>query len=259
MPEPTVDPNIVADNPPNVPVKTGETPNNLPEKFKGKTAEEIANSYLELERKATETNQSYAVSKKQLEDLKALEVFIDSDPESLAFLKERIQNKNGKQIQSRQNIDPEYNQLKQEIVDTKLATQTGIFEKFEGKYGLNDEGVDKEIKHKIGEAVKQMVAPKSTKTPTEIIAGLSLDTLPLYLENAYKLVTMEDQKEQTRRKTLAQMRQNSQATFSSIPSGSIRQDSQTLTTEEKKVAKGLGISEEKYLKQKQAYISEYQQ
>lgn len=256
----TVDPIKPSDNPQNTDPTSATKQDNLPEKFKGKTAEEIANSYLELEKKHTQTAQEYGLTKKQLADLKALEQFIDNDPESLAFLKQRIQGRKQVPNQQTTQIDTKYDQLNDMVADTRLATQAQIFEKFEGKYGLNEENDSvKELKHKIGETIKQMVAPKSNKTPTELMAGLPLDTLPMYLENAYKLVNADDDKERTRRKALAQARQNMDGTFSSTPSSLIRQNSQTLTAEEKKVAKGLGISEEKYLKQKQAYAAEYQE
>lgn len=257
MTEATVDPQKT-DNPQDT--GNGTPENQLPEKFKGKSAEDIAKSYQELEQKFSQATQETQLTKKQLADLKALEQFIDGDPESLAFLKQRIQGTK-KQVpaQQTQQVDSRYDQLQQDLVDTKLATQATIFEKFEGKYGLNSEGVDGEIKKKIGETIKQMVAPKSPKAPTEIIANLPLDVLPMYLENAYKLVTADDQKEAVRRKALAQARMNSDASFSSTPSGSIRQNSQTLSPKEKDVAKKLGVSEEKYLAQKKAYASEYQE
>lgn len=255
MPEPIVDP-ANPDNPQN---PAPQAPaDNLPEKFKGKSAEEIASSYLELEKKFSETSKEAGLTKKQLQDLKALEQFIDNDPESLTFLKSRIQ---GKKQTPAQNDNPaadqRYDRLSQDLSDTKLATQASIFEKFEGKYGLNDSDADPEMKSKIGNTIKQMVNPKSSKNPADIIATIPLDTLPMYLENAYKLVTSEDQKEQTRRKTLAQARQNADATFSSLSSSSIAKDSKTLTNDEKKVARGLGLTEEKYLKQKQAIATEY--
>lgn len=259
MPDPIVDPQIT-DNPQNT--DPSGTANNLPEKFKGKSAEEIANSYVELEKKFSQTSSEHQMTQKQLADLKALEQFIDNDPESLNFLKDRIQGKDKKQTPSQQTpaTDPKYDQLQSDIVDTKLATQAQIFEKFEGRYGLNEESEDvKDVKHKIGETIKQMVAPKSSKTPTEVMASLPLDVLPMYLENAYKLVTVDNQKEQARRKGLAQARQNADGTFSSMPSSSLQKNSATLTPEEKKVAKGLGLTEEKYLTQKKAIAAEYEE
>lgn len=260
MPEPTVDPKL-SDNPQD-PIPGDQNKDNLPEKFKGKSAEEIANSYIELEKKYSQTTQEKELTKKQLADLKALENFIDNDPESLQFLRERIKGKNGKQVLPQQDnkLDEAYNRLQADVTDAKLATQTTIFEKFEGKYGLTDDSDEvKTLKHDIGEAIKQMVAPKSAKTPTEIIAQLPLDTLPMYLENAYKLVTMDNQKEQVRRKALATARMNADGMFGNIPSSSLRQNSYTLSAEEKKVAKGLGISEEKYLAQKKQINAEYEE
>lgn len=252
MPDPITPP---ADNP----EAKDKSQDNLPEKFKGKSADEIAKSYLELEKKLSEVGQTAAESKKHLDDLRALESFIDNDPESLQFLKTRIEhgkNSGTKTVQDKD--DPRFDRLEQDVTDARLASQGQIFEKFENRYGLNEEGVDSKIKTQIGDMIKQMVSPKSSKTPVEIIASLPLDTLPMYLENAYKLVSAEDQKEQVRRKTLAQARQNADATFSTGSSTSLRSNSTTLTAEEKKVARGLGISEEKYLKQKKEINEEYQ-
>jgi hypothetical protein len=231
---------------------------NLPEEFKGKTPAELAQIAVDTSTKLKDLTQLNSKQVEDMKNLKALEQFIDNDPESLAFMRARIEaNKNKKGQPANPQVDSRYDALAQNVDDIRLTSQASIFEKFEGKYGLNQEGVDPEIKKRIGEEIKKMVAPKSGKAPTEIIAQLPLDTLPMYLENAYKLATMEDQKEQTRRKTLVESRQNMDATFSRIPSANIRSDSKSLDDAEKKVARGLGITEEKYLKQKQAIEKEY--
>lgn len=252
------------------PIKPDNQPQNtpppnqdaLPEKFRGKSAEEIAASYAELEKKHTQLSQDHSLTKKERDDLKALESFIDNDPDSFKYLQSRIEaRKSGKttpETPAQPQNDPRVSRLEAELNDTRLSTQSGIFEKFEGKYGLREETDDtKEIKTRIGNTIKQMVAPKSPKTPAEIIATLPLDVLPQYLENAYKLATADDEKERVRRKTIAQTRMNQDATFSDSPSTSLRENTTSLTAEEKKVARGLGITEEKYLSQKKSLNEEY--
>lgn len=263
MAEPTVDPKT-SDNPQNP--NPGDQPNtdNLPEKFKGKKPEELVNSYLDLEKKSTQLGQELQMTKKQLADMKALEEFIDSDPESLAFLKSRLEIKRGKpnqQSDSKNTLPSDYENVKGEIADTRIATQGQIFEKFEGKFGI-DRLKDQEksaIQQKIGQELKSMLDPTGSRSVGEIIGRIPLSSLPMYLEKAYQLATIDDEKEQTRRKTLAQARRNADATFSSIPSSDLAEDSTTLSADEKKVAKGLGISEEKYLKQKKEIAQEYAQ
>lgn len=257
MPDP-----IVPDNQPN---NTPANQDALPEKFRGKSAEEIAASYTELEKKHTQLSQDHSLTKKERDDLKALESFIDNDPDSFKYLQGRIEaRKSGKATPAdpaapaQPQNDPRVSRLEAELNDTRLSTQSGIFEKFEGKYGLRAETDEtKEIKTRIGNTIKEMVAPKSPKTPAEIIATLPLDVLPQYLENAYKLATADDEKERVRRKTIAQTRMNSDATFSDSPSTSLRENTTSLTAEEKKVAKGLGITDEKYLAQKKSLNEEY--
>lgn len=255
------DPNI-ADNPekPNNPEQNA----NVPEKFKGKSAEEIAQSYIELEKKMTALAEEGNLTKAQMKDLKAMQEFIDNDPESLQFLTQRIQaRKNGKQVpnQNQDQPNPQLDKLNQDVSDTRLATQGAIFEKFEGKYGfdrMNDEGKNA-LRQKIGNEIKAMLDPTGPKTASQIIATIPLNALPMYLEKAYQLATVDDDKERERRKALVQARQNNDAAFSSIPSSSLRTEDIKLSPEEKIVAKGLGISEDKYLAQKKQMAEEYRQ
>lgn len=239
---------------------------NIPEKFKGKSAEEIANSYIELEKKMTQIAEEGNLTKTQLKDLKAMQEFIDNDPESLQFLTQRVNaRKPGKQVttqnQDQDQPNPLLDTLKQDVSDTRLATQGQLIEKFEGKYGfdrMQDEGKTA-IRQKIGNEIKAMLDPTGNKTVSQIIATIPLNSLPMYLEKAYQLATVDDDKERERRKALVQARQNSDAVFSSIPSSSLRTEDMKLSSEEKIVAKGLGIAEDKYLAQKKQMAEEYQQ
>lgn len=257
MPEPIVDP-AKQDNPQDDPAKIQA---NLPEKFKGKSPEEIAQSYIELEKEYTKTRQEHNLTKQEMANLKALESFIDNDPETLQFLDQKIKGKSEKQTVTPKNEpNAEVEQLRQEVSDGRLATQGQIFDKFEGKYHFDRLKAEESdtLRKRIGTEIKAMLDPTGPKTPSQVIAQIPLNSLPMYLEKAYQLATVDDEKERIRRKTLTEARQNGDATFSSIPSGSVKIEDIKLSAQEKTVAKGLGISEEKYLEQKKNIAKEYQ-
>jgi hypothetical protein len=206
---------------------------NLPEKFKGKTAADIAKSYIELEKELGKR----AVSQKRLEELEQLREFIVNDKE----LVEAVQKKAGVATTTEPRSD-----------DTRDALANKIVGDFEKDFGIDNlKAEDRQAMHeKIGQELADMLDPSGTMTTKELMASIKLDRLPKYLSKAYRLATIDDEREQARLKGLRDARQNSEATFGSIPSTGARSDSNTLNDQERATAKKLGISEEKYLEQK---------
>lgn len=241
----------------------GESTDDLPEQFKGKSASDIAKSYLELQKtmgkqadEVGQTRQEIANAKKALSDWEALGQIIEKDPVLFNQLEAQITLAGRSPSQ---NQDPALSKILQEVSDTRLATQGQIFEKFEGKYGIDRLKTDdkKGLQSKVGNELHDLLDPKHSKNFNQVLASIPLDQLPMYLEKAYHLATRDDEKERSRMQGMIQARQNSDATFSSMPSSSIRQSDNTLSPEEKKVAKRLGIGEDKYLKQKKEIAKQY--
>lgn len=212
-----------------------ENTDDLPEKFKGKTASEIAKSYLDLERELGRKS----VSQKRLDELEQLRSFIASDKE----LVEMVQKKLGQPAQEAPKND-----------DTRAAMTNTIVSDFEREFGIDKlKAEDRQSMHeKIGQELADILDPSGTKTVAEIVASIDLTRLPKYLSKAYRLATVGDEAEAARLKGIMEARQNSEATFSSMPSSGARGSDTTLSEDERATAKKLGISEEAYLKQKKA-------
>ncbi len=79
---------------------------------------------------------------------------------------------------------------------------------------------------------------------------IPLDKLPKYLDKAYRLATIGDEKERGRLQALAEARQNSEGAFGSMTSSTPTGNQTKLSEDEKKVAARMGIAEDKYLKSK---------
>jgi phage I-like protein len=259
MAEDTVDPQghstTITQDPPNA-----DTPNQdeqLPERFKGKTANQIAKDYLELQKKIGEQGEQVAQTKQQLADKEkllqqydALGKVIQSDPALYYQIEGKIKSLS-QQRPSQQPTDPSNQKTERDLTDVKLSAQNQIFTNFESKFGINNLSEDqaKSLQSKIGKELAEMTGAKDVPSA---IASLSLDRLPLFLEKAYRLATDGDDQERARLKGMLDARRNNQASFGNVPSSSIRENPNGLSPEEKNVAKRLGVTEEKYLKNKQA-------
>jgi hypothetical protein len=232
------------------------TQDQLPEKFKGKSAQEIAQSYAELEKQlgkhATEASQTKAEAVKatqQLQQWEALGKVIQGNPALYYQIENEIKNL-GQSKPLNQQPDPTIAKIERDLTDTKLATQNQVFDKFESKFGITELSKEDQdsLKQKIGKELSEMTGAKDVESA---IAGLSLDRLPVFLEKAYRLATDSDDNERARLKGMLDAKRNNQASFGNVPSSSIRENPNGLSPEEKRVAKKLGIAEDKYLKSKQ--------
>ncbi|MGH2613201.1 MAG: hypothetical protein ACRDFB_09180 [Rhabdochlamydiaceae bacterium] len=238
-----------------------EIQDQLPEKFKGKSAGDIAKSYLDLEKKLGEQsdyNQTKAQltdRTKQIQQWEALGKVIQANPALYYQIESAIKNQTPSQ---RSQVQPD-NKSELELTDVKLATQNQIIGQFEGRFGINDLPTEDRdsLKQRVGRELHSLVDVKRSKPFEQVLAEIPLDQLPLYLEKAYRLATDDDDKERQRMKGMLEARKNNQAAFSNNTSRSIATNQTELTSEEKNVARRLGIGEEKYLKQKQEIAKQY--
>lgn len=217
-----------------------EVQDDLPEKFKGKTAGEIAKSYLELEKKLGQ--KSEIANKKvqeELEQWQALGKILESDE----ALYKQVEAK----VKQGATVQPEAPKRD----DQRIALENQIITKFEEGRGINYlEGEKKQALHKkIGQELAEMLDPGGTKPLNEIMNSIPLDRLDRYLDKAYKLATAGDKTEQARMEALIEARQNREASFGSIPSSGAKGRTRTLTPEQQRVARRMNMSEEDYIKQ----------
>lgn len=221
----------------------------LPERFKGKSASEIAQSYVELEKKLGDQSQEVGDMRKEIEGWKALGRVLEENPTLSDLVEKEIDRIAGKKGDSTSKSDQP-----PKADDVRLATENVIITKFEERFAIDR--VDPEKKQKlhqaIGNELAEMVDPGGKMTVKQVMDSIPLDRLDRYLEKAYKLATINDREEQARIAGIVEARNNSEASFGSIPSSGVRSQQVKLTPEEQKVARRMGISEEDYIKEKLA-------
>ena len=225
-----------------------EDVDNLPEQFKGKTATEIAKSYVELQKLQGKHTKEVSEARDKLSQWEKLGEILEANPELYKQVESAIDNL-GKTPNS--DRDPKQD-------DTRVALENTIISKFEEDFGIQHLSGEKrgELHKKIGAELADMLDPGGKKSVRLVLDDIPVARLRQYLEKAYRLATNDDREEQARLKVLIETKQNSQASFGTFPSTSIGQKTGQLTEEERKVAQKMGIPEEKYLKNKLAIANE---
>lgn len=218
----------------------------LPETYRGKTVADLAKMHQELEKKLGAHSQELGATRKEIEQWRVLGSLIKNNPTLAKAIEAEIDLIDGKKTTTQEQ--PSVRD------DVRISAEQNIIEKFESKYGLAHLPAEKRqvLNKKIGEALAEMVDPSGTKSLPEILNSISLVRLPKFLDNAYKLVAGDDREERARMEAYVTARQNSEATFSSFPSSQSRSDSITLTPAQKAAAKGMGMTEEDYIKELRA-------
>lgn len=223
----------------------------LPEKFKGKTAAEIAKSYVELEGKLGEHSKEIETARKENKELKALGWLIGQNPDLKKAVEAEIDRLEGKQT-------PKSGEEPKKPDDTRAAVTGQLIGKFEEDHGLTLIPKEKkvELDRAIGRELVDMLDLTGTKTPSQVIAELPVDRLPIYLKKAYVLATAGDTEERTRSKEFIEARRNQAAVIGSMPSSGVNSGGDELTPGEKESARRMNISEEDWKKQKKEMAQE---
>lgn len=220
----------------------------IPEKFRGKSVAEVAKSYSELEKQLGKQGTSLKDYEKKLADWEAFGQFLESNPALFKQVEDEIKRASATNRPSdTKDADPGRD-------DTRAATVKIITDNFEKRYGLDQLPVEKrtEVTQAIATELAEMLDPGGKKPTREVLQNIPLDRLDKYLDKAYRLATVGDAAEKARAEAYLTARQNNEASFGNIPSSSANGQKGSLTEDEKKVARRMGISEEAYLKQKEA-------
>jgi hypothetical protein len=219
---------------------------NLPEQFKGKTAAEIAKSYIELQKLQGKHSKEVSEVRTQLQQWEKLGKFLESRPDLYKQIEDAI--KGG----SEQKTDTTENDQAPKLKEVRLTQENTILNEFEKDFGIISLQTEKreDLHKKIAQELADMLDPGGTKSVREVIDGIPLPRLRQYLEKAYKLATSSDREERARLEALLEKRQNQEGSFGTFPSSSVGNKAGQLTEEERKVAKRMGLSDEEYLKNK---------
>jgi hypothetical protein len=230
--------------------KTTEALSNQPEKFQGKTTEELIKMYGELERKLGEQSSLVSEARKLKENQEILAKAIYSDPKIAKSVEQAVtalygsdtetSGKKGDEEAAR-TVDPQ-------VADLRRASENRVIAEFSTHYGFEKMKPDErqDMMKKVGSKLADMVDPSGKLSMAEVISNISLERLPVMLEDAYWLAN----KDNIIDKGSLPQDVASIGRFSSSTSKSEGQEVQ-LTDKERDIAAKLGVKLDNYLKQKQ--------
>ena len=224
-------------------------------KFAGKSPEELAKAYSELEKKLGDSSNELGELRKFREQMDVVLQAIWADQDVYNSVDKKIKEIRGVPVENGQtqtNVEGSPQITSPVDTDTRRALEAQIIDQFERRYGLD--GLDptkrREEHTKLGTALAEMLDPGGTKTYQEILNSVSLARLPKYLENAFFLANRDELIEKEKLKALTQNRENEGAAIGSLPSSSGSASNLSLTAAEKEAASKMKISEDKYLERK---------
>jgi len=244
--------------------KDTEAPLKLPEKLKGKSAEEITKMYLEAEKKIGEQSTSVSEAKKLKEQTDVMLKAIWSNPDLYRQVEsginsylsgEKLPDTRKKTKPKKGGEEAKGTEMSPEVADIRKATENRILGEFRSDLGYNNlpakESQEKFTKTAV--VLAELLDPSGKKSVKEIVAGVPLDRLPKYLRYAHRIAHSADAEKQATRSALASVEENKAASIGSFPASSGKAEGKIqLTNRERETASAMGISEEDYAKSKAA-------
>jgi len=216
---------------------------NLPEKFKGKSPEEIVTMYTELEKKFGEHSKEVSDAREYLKERAVINQLLDEDKELYSMFEARLKRKyapNEKESDGEVKSDPV-------VTDIRRSEENRIIGDFQRSLGIDQMPQEKrsEIMKKVSNEMAEMLDPGGKKSIGQVLSGISLSMLPKMLENAYFLAHKDSLVDKGKLDAdVASI--GSIATSSSGKSDPIN----SLTDREREIAEKLGVKPEKYLERK---------
>lgn len=211
---------------------------NLPEKFKGKSAEDIAKSYLELEKKLGEQSsivQEYNKTKKLVDDWEEL-LLNNPDVYDVAM---KAKNKS-QEPKREEKIDGR--EVKSQPSESDQYIRNQALSNFERNYLSSfDDDKKKDLYEKTARKFMDLRDPGGTKDFLTTVKETPLRVLESTLSDAFFLAT---------RDAAIPSSDKDFASVGNMPSSTRKSDSNSLTDDEKAAAKIFGMSEDDYKKYK---------
>jgi len=244
----------------------------VPEQYKGKSAEELAKMHMELEKKLGEQSNEVSEARKKVDDamklqtdavqarqtLQELTELIYKDPERIKTVegwytsgKSLSQDQGGTKSPS-DNSSPS-SQISPQVEDTRRALQDQIFDEFYAKRGIDKlpSKEKQEALQKISSEFAELFDPTGKMTISQIVMQRPLASLRRDLDKAFRLSGVGESPQGD-----GAQDQNDSAAIGSLAGKTIRESELKLTAQEEKMANNLGISPEKYLERKKQIAKE---
>ncbi len=246
----------------------------LPEQYRGKSAEELAKMHMEAEKKLGEMSSEVADARKKGDEalklqadavqarqtLQELTELIYADPERIKAVEGWYAKKTGQSAGQQQDGSKSpsdgsspSSQTSPQVEDTRRALQDQIFDEFYGKHGIDKLPTKEkqEALQKISLQFAELFDPTGRKTISQIVAERPLTSLRRDLEKSFKLADISESPQGSDAQA-----QNDMAAIGSMVGKTIREGDMRLSPQEEKMANNLGISPEKYLERKKQIAKE---
>lgn len=224
---------------------------NIPENLRGKTPEQLAEMYTNLEKKIGEQSSEVSTVRKMKQDMDIVLQAIWSDPETYRKVERKVAELQGGALPETRTPSGEGDgeagkAPKKENSDVRIAEQNRAISEFETKFKLTELPTDKrsDLNKKIANELVELVDPGGKKSVSQVIAETPVHLLPKFLEKAYWLAQKD---------ALLSGGTSLQdfASIGGIPSSSGKSESEdALTEHELKVAQSLRVDPKKYAQSK---------
>jgi len=221
-----------------------------PEKFQGKSAEDVTKMYTELEKKLGQQSDEVSKARQYLQERELLSKAVARSPELYGMLEREINVVTGKETdkpKDDQKGSEEAGTTDPQVADLRRAEENRIISDFQSKYGIGKMPKDerKDLMKKVSNQLAELYDPAGSKPVGTILSSIKLDQLGKALDNSYWLANKDALVD---RGKVPNQDFASIGTISSSSSG--KSDSTSLTDRERFTAERLGVSPEKYQKQK---------
>ncbi len=225
---------------------------NIPEKLKGKTAEEIASMYVSLEGELGKQSSSVAEARQLKQDIDVVLQALQTDPKLLESVRTKVQayqsgNASAENRSDTRGDEEARGQQSNRVDDVRIAEQNRIIADFEKSRGLDKIPQEQrtEIYKKLSHELADLLDPSGTKPLAQILQTVRLDHLPRFFEKAFWLSAKDQLVDKGPLK-------DDYASIGAMASSSGKAGgSNGLSEHELSVASKLGVTPEKYAKQKQ--------
>lgn len=217
------------------PEQTPQQEQQVPNKFEGKSTEEVVKAYEELSKKIGSQGEEIGKTRKEKEEL-------EKQIKNLNYLAQVIEADEDlfKAVEAKIKGTPEDKPTQPD--DVRQTITGNVIKEFEQKFGLD------RLESEKAQAIRTAIGQKVERLTGKSINDIPLSQLAETLESGYTLATQNDREEQARLRGIAEARENREAEFGSIPSSGVNATQVTLTPGQKEAARKLNISEADYIK-----------
>lgn len=242
--------------------KSGEAPlqsDSLSGEYQNKSLVEVVKMHQEAMKKLGEQSAEVNRARQSEQQVEALLGSIYAEPERYKQVKQWLTEYTG-QSDADKGLPAKKDGEKSQAPnsprgddDTRRLLQVQVVDDFYRRHGLDSLKPEerKEFVGKIFNEFADLVDPGGGKPIRQLLSEAALDKVPILLDKAYKIVSVDRARQEGKLEGLLSQAVNQEASIGAIRGGQNQERSKGLSADEKMIASKLGVSEEKYLKRRE--------